>query len=228
MIYEEMKNITKDYRLFPDERIKQLQQIDTAGVWFADMARDEHVGFESIQAEAIDLALRTGPQKFIITVCGTADTHPYAFTYELNHFLKKFNYGLFGNKWGRDHKFIRGYVSVESLSASFRKVPIHAAFVVSISNEGGKKSVPEVRAAVKYAAQYPKSRNDLFSPRRVHVKTIRVKRSVGETFDFAQKRTAKYFTKTLCREANPNVDHGPGLYVLDEFSDGKYELRKVV
>ena len=85
-----------------------------------------------------------------------------------------------------------------------------------------------MRAAAKYAAQYPKSRDDLFSPSRVHVKTIRVKRRLGETFELAQKRTAKYFTKTLCREANPNVDHGPGLYILDEFSDGKYELRKVV
>ena len=27
MIYEEMKIITKDYSLFPDERIKQLQQM---------------------------------------------------------------------------------------------------------------------------------------------------------------------------------------------------------
>jgi len=228
MIYDEMKNITKDYRLFPDERIKQLQEIDTGGVWFAGMARDEHVGFESIQADAIELALGMGSQKFIITVCGTADTHPYAFTHELNHYVKKFNWKLFGNKWSRDHKYIRGYVSVESLSSAFRKVPIHAAFVVHISEEGGKKPVPEVRAAAKYAAQYPKSRNDLFSPRRVHVKTIRVKRSLGETFELAQKRTAKYFTKTLCREANLNVDHGPGLYVLDEFSDEKYELRKIV
>ena len=169
------------------------------------MARDEHVGFESIQAEAIDLALRTGPQKFIITVCGTADTDPYAFTYELNHFVKKFNWKLFGNKWGRDHKYIRGYVSVESLNTMFRKVPIHAAFVVHISKEGGKKLVPEVRAAAKYAAQYPKRRNDLFSPRRVHVKTIRIKRRLGETFELSQKRTAKYFTKTLCREANTKV-----------------------
>lgn len=217
--------IANDYAILPHDRLKALTKTGCPSDSWAEFVRDEHISDLKRLTDNIDAVLDGDCYKYMVTVTAKPSTIAKTFHTHLCKWLEKFFGKLCGKQFKNLRHKIKGYVSVEQRDKAMKQKPIHAHVVFNLPPEVGKKLVPEVRAAAKYAAQYPKNGIRVLHPRRAHACTIR--RRNGESLIDAQRRTAKYLMKTLHKEnAYRDFDYGPGIYLL--CMDKPYRIQKVL